>query len=235
MGGLLFLFLISSTAQIGFVFAGTTAIVLFQRWALNERRIAELEAATMQAELEQLQNQINPHFLFNMLNNILLLIRENTEEAVVILHKMSDMLKYQFNAGTKKEVCLIDDIHFLTDFLNLENIRRDRFEFAISADDASQNKTVPPLLFIPFVENAVKHSADAVNSSYIRLNFSTTGNMLHFTCVNSKPLNPRKKNEFSGIGLANIKRRLALLYNGNYSLHISEDETNYTIQLKIEN
>jgi sensor histidine kinase YesM len=227
--------IISSTTQIAFVFAGTAAIVLFQHWARNERRIAELEAATMQAELEQLQNQINPHFLFNMLNNILVLIRENTEEAVVILHKMSDMLKYQFNAGAKREVRLSDDIHFLTDFLNLENIRRDRFEFTISADDETKAKSVPPLLFIPFVENAVKHSADAVNLSYIRLNFSATGDTLHFTCLNSKPLNPRRKNEFSGIGLANIKRRLELLYDGNYALHISEDETSYKVELKIEN
>lgn len=228
------IFIISTIVKMGFLLSGTTAFVLFQHWARNERYIAQLEAATMRAELEQLQNQINPHFLFNMLNNILVLIRENPEEAVVILHKMRDMLKYLFNESTKKEVLLNDDIQFLTDFLNLEKIRRDRFEFTISIENNVESQYVPPLLFIPFVENAVKHSADAVNLSYIRLHFSTKGDMLHFTCLNSRPLKSRKKSEFSGLGLTNIKRRLELLYEGNYSLNIQEDETSYTVQLAIK-
>ena len=228
------LFLVSSVAQIGFVFIGMTAFVLFQHWAQNERYIAQLEEATMRAELEQLQNQINPHFLFNMLNNILVLIRENPEEAVVIMHKMSEMLKYQFNDSTKREVTLSDDVHFLTDFLNLEKIRRDRFEFSISVEDNAENLSIPPLLFIPFVENAVKHSADAVNLSYIRLHFKLSGDMLHFTCQNSKPLKPRKKNVYSGLGLVNIRRRLDLLYDRHYSLNISEDETSYAVRLEVK-
>jgi sensor histidine kinase YesM len=226
--------IISTTVQIGFVLAGITTMVLFQHWARNERRIGQLEAVTMQAELEQLQNQINPHFLFNMLNNILVLIHENTTEAVVIMHKMSDMLKYQFNDSTKKETLLKDDIHFLTDFLNLEKIRRDRFDFSISAGDETKSRSVPPMLFIPFVENAVKHSADAATLSYIRLNFSTVDDMLHFTCTNSKPLKPRKKNTFGGLGLANIRRRLELLYDGNYSLDIQDEETSFTVQLSLK-
>ena len=233
--GILVVYIISSVAKIGFVILGTAAIVLFQHWARNERYIARLETATMRAELEQLQNQINPHFLFNMLNNILVLIHENPHEAVTILNKMSDMLQYQFNDSTKKEVCLKDDIQFLTDFLNLEKIRRDRFEFTISVTDGVENITVPPLLFIPFVENAVKHSADAANLSYIRLYFSVKDNKLHFACHNSKPPKPRKKNEFGGLGLVNIRRRLSLLYDDNYALEIEEGDNNYSVQLTIDN
>ena len=213
--------------------ATTTAYVLFQHSARNKRYIVQLEAAKMKAELEQLQNQVNPHFLFNMLNNILVLIHENAQEAAVILNKLSDMLKYQFRDSAKKEVRLTDDIHFLTDFLNLEKIRRDHFEFTVSAESNVEGLFVPPLLFIPFVENAVKHSADAVNLSYIRLRFKTAHNMLHFTCENSKPLTPQKKNEFSGLGLSNIKRRLELLYSERHSLHIADDQTSYTVQLSI--
>jgi hypothetical protein len=232
--GIFWIFILASIAQIGFLFAGTTSIVLFQHWARNERYIAQLEAATMRAELEQLQNQINPHFLFNMLNNILVLIRENPEEAVVILHKLSDMLKYQFHDSTKKEVLLNDDIRFLTDFLNLEKIRRDRFEFTITVENEPDGLLVPPLLFIPFVENAVKHSNDSANMSYIHLCFKTADRMLYFTCHNSKPLQPRRKSEYSGLGLANIKRRLELLYGENHTLKIQEDDTSYTIQLSIQ-
>ena len=232
--GVYWLFLISTIAQIGFVFAGTTAFVLFQHWARNERHIAGLEAANLRTELEQLQNQINPHFLFNMLNNILVLIKENPEEAVIILHKLSDMLKYLFNDNAKKEVLLNDDVHFLTDFLNLEKIRRDRFEFTISVENDAGKLLVPPLLFIPFVENAVKHGNDAVNPSYIRLYFGIKDDFLHFTCCNSKPVKPQKNNEYNGLGLINIQRRLDLLYDNGHSLDFIEDEITYTVQLTIK-
>jgi len=229
------LFVIFTVVRVSFLFAGTTAIVLFQHWARNERRIAALETETMRAELEQLQNQINPHFLFNMLNNILVLIRESTEEAVVVLRKMSGMLRYQLNDSAKKTVPLKDDIRFLTDLLNLEKIRRDRFDFSVAADSKAQAKHVPPLLFIPFVENAVKHSADAVSLSYIRLRFAVADDgTLHFTCCNSKPLNPQKRSECGGLGLANVRRRLALLYHNGYALNISEDPTTYTVKLSIK-
>jgi len=188
----------------------------------------------MNAELEQLQNQINPHFLFNMLNNILALIHENSKQAAIILREMSDMLKYQFDVSVKKVVLLSDDIKFLTDYLNLEKIRRDHFEFSIATDNNVEHKNVPPLLFIPFVENAVKYSADAVNMSYLRLYFGATDEKLIFSCHNSKSLKPYKKNEYSGLGLFNIRRRLDLLYRDNYSLNIQEEEKSYKIQLEIK-
>ena len=228
------MFFISNIVQIGFVIAGTSAFVLFQHWARNERYIAKLEAATLQAELEQLQNQINPHFLFNMLNNILVLIQENPEEAVIVLNKLSDMLKYLYNENAKKEVLLNDDIHFLTDFLILEKIRRDRFEFTVSVENDAGKLFVLPLLFLPFVENAVKHGNDAVNPSFIRLNFGIKDDFLHFTCCNSKPVNPRKKNEYNGLGLINIQRRLELLFDNSHTLDITEDEITYTVQLTIK-
>jgi LytS/YehU family sensor histidine kinase len=131
-------------------------------------------------------------------------------------------------------VLLGNDIRFLTDFLNLEKIRRDRFEFNISVEDNVENNYVPPLLFIPFVENAVKHSNDAAKMSYIHLNFRKIDDTLHFACHNSKPLKPRKKNGFSGLGLINVRRRLKLLYDEHYSLDIQEDETTYTVQLTIK-
>jgi LytS/YehU family sensor histidine kinase len=225
--------IIPGISGIIFLFIGTATLVIFQHWARNERYIAQLEAATMRAELEQLQNQINPHFLFNMLNNILVLIRENPEEAVFILHKMSDMLKYQFNERTKKEVLLNDDIQFLTDFLNLEKIRRDHFQFTITVENDAENKFVPPLLFIPFVENAVKHSNDTMNLSYIRLHFSVKDAMLHFSCLNSQPLKPQKKDEHGGLGLVNVRRRLSLLYPEKHLLNIESAADKFQVILQI--
>jgi LytS/YehU family sensor histidine kinase len=149
---------------------------------------------------------------------------------------MSDMLRYQFNDMTKTKVALKDDIRFLTDFLNLEKIRRDSFEFTVNFDNPSEQLSVPPLLFIPFVENAVKHGADTSKLSYIHLDFKTTdGDTLHFTCQNSKPSRPRTKNKYGGLGLVNIRRRLELLYNGNFSLETHEDAAVYTVKLSIKN
>ena len=243
---ILILFVISNAIAVSFIIVGTSAAVLFQNWARNERRISELETAAMRAELEQLQNQINPHFLFNTLNNILVLVGENPEEAAFILHKMNDMLKYQFYTGANKEAILSDEIQFLNDFLNLEKIRRDRFEFAITVDNNAENTLrstpVPPALFITFVENAVKHSGDAKNLSFIRVNFAVTGDILHFTCHNSKPAKAahlcftkcKQKNKYGGLGLANVRRRLDLLYENDYSLNIKENETDYTVELNLK-
>jgi sensor histidine kinase YesM len=234
ISGISLLSIIRNVVSLGLMFAGTGAVFIFRRQAQNERRIYQLETAAMRAELEQLQNQINPHFLFNMLNNIITLIRETPDEAVVYLRKLSDMLKYQFGGSKKKDVLLSDDIKFLNDFLNLEKIRRDSFEFSVTADNDAENRRVPPLLFIPFVENAVKHGADTVNHSYIRLNFKVADDMLHFTLINSKPPTPARNNECGGLGLVNIRRRLELLFGDDYSLDIQDAETTYTVNLSIK-
>jgi LytS/YehU family sensor histidine kinase len=208
--------------------------ILFQHWVRNERHIAELEAARLRSELEQLQNQVNPHFLFNMLNNIIVLTRENPAEAADVLRKLSGMLKYQFRSFTKQVIRLGDDIRFLTDYLKLEKLRRDNFEFSITADAGVEGILLPPLLFIPFVENAVKHNNDNRNLSFIRLRFIRQDGNLCFTCINSKPLRPLRKDEAGGLGLPNVRRRLDLLYGNRHHLEITENETTYTVQLSIE-
>jgi len=185
-------------------------------------------------ELEQLQNQINPHFLFNMLNNILVLVQESPEEATNVLKKMNNLLIYQFNTGNNKHALLSEDIQFINDLLNLEKIRRDQFEFDIIVENNAEKYNVPPMLFINFVENAVKYSKDAENLSYIRIYFGATENTLHFTCLNSKPEIPTPKNEFGGLGLVNIRRRLELLYADNHTLNIHDDEKTFKVQLEVK-
>lgn len=236
VGFIIYISLSLATAiiEFGLLVVGTSTILLFRQWITNEHRINELESATMQSELEQLKNQINPHFLFNMLNNANVLIKKNPDEAVIVLSKLKDLLKYQINDSSREYVELIADIQFLTDFLNLEKIRRDKFEFIVSAPSDMSKITVPALLFIPFVENAVKHNHDNMLLSYVYLYFEVENNNLNFTCVNSKPIIPSQKNEHGGLGLANIKRRLKLLYGNDYKLDIIENEITYTIKLHIK-
>lgn len=214
----------------------TTMIKLFQRWTRDNARIAELKNITLTMELNELRNQINPHFLFNMLNGIKALVRSNPEKATVVIMKLSEFLRYQLYENNEERTLLNSEIHFLSNFLNLETLRRDNLSIDISTPTESRvlnSISLPPNLFTIFVENAVKHSVNISGSeSYIRVEIKINGDKLSFSCINSKDPRycpPDKKN--SGLGLANIKRRLELLYAGNYVLDIKSTETEYSINL----
>ena len=226
------IYLISSIVSFMILFAGTTAFVLFKYWLKDMQRVNELESATLQSELKLLENQINPHFLFNMLNNANIMIHEDPDLASHIILKLEDMLRYQVNDSAKERVCLSEDIAFLTDYLELEKTRRDYFEYTVLKEGVVDHIQVPPLLFITFVENAVKHNLDSEAPSYVHLSFKIVEKKLIFICKNSIPLKPNTK-KTGGLGLVNIKRRLDLLYNDNYSLEQTKTETTYRVCLEI--
>ena len=189
--------------------------------------------AGLQSELTFLKNQINPHFLFNMLNNANVLIKRNPEEASKVLFKLEDLLRYQINDSSRERVSLASDIRFLNDYLNLEKIRRDNFQFTLRQEGEVDSIWIQPLLFIPFVENAVKHSFDSEHSSYVHVFFKVDAHRLDFRCENSKPAVAVQQGKVGGIGLANIQRRLGLLYPEHYKLEQREDENLYSVILSI--
>jgi len=217
----------------------TTTVKLLQRWMNDNARMAELSHLTLQMELNELRNQINPHFLFNMLNNVKALIRVDPEKATTVIMKLSEFLRYQLYENTEEKTTLAAELNFLSNFLNLEKIRRDNL--SISIDNHTDARTaatvlIPPNLFTTFVENAVKHSVDLSDrQAWIRISISLENRRLHFTCSNSTvavaPVATDKKN--SGLGLANIKRRLELLYPHTHQLTISPAATTYTAHLII--
>jgi LytS/YehU family sensor histidine kinase len=212
--------------------AASAAVKLFQRWVTDTQRINELEKTTMKIELEQLKNQVNPHFLFNMLNNTNVLIHKDPEKASQVLMKLSDLLRYQLYDSARSKVLLTADIHFITDFLNLEKIRRDNFEFIVSKEGEISGVQIPPLLFIVFVENAVKHNMDPEKRSYVHVYFEIQDTRLFFTCINSKPRIPAVKSSTGGLGLANARRILQLLYPGEkHTLDIQDEPGTYTVNL----
>lgn len=169
------------------VVAASASVKLFQKWIVSIQLINDLEQAKTNAELEQLKNQINPHFLFNMLNNANVLTKKDPDKASEVLMKLSDLLRYQLYDSAREKVLLTSDIHFLEDFLNLEKVRRDNFDFLISKEGALNGVLISPLLFISFVENAVKHNNDTSKASFVNLYFSVQNNELRFKCENSKP------------------------------------------------
>ncbi|MBB4805756.1 sensor histidine kinase YesM [Chryseobacterium defluvii] len=213
--------------------SASSSIKLFQKWVVDKQLIDELERSKTLAELEQLKNQINPHFLFNMLNNANVLTKKDPEKASHVLMKLSDLLRYQLYDSTREKVLLTSDIHFLEDFLNLEKVRRDSFDFVISKEGNLNGIQIPPLLFISFVENAVKHNNDSAKSSYVNLFFNVRDHEIFFQCINSKPVQ-KAVNNSGGLGLVNIRRRLELLFPQSHFLKIEDKKETYCVTLTIK-
>jgi LytS/YehU family sensor histidine kinase len=222
------------TFMILVLVGASAAFKLFGQWLNDTSRINELEKSKTVAELEQLKNQINPHFLFNMLNNANVLTKKDPEKASTVLMGLSDLLRYQLYDSTRDSVLLTADIHFLQDFLSLEKIRRNDFDFVISKEGKVNGVLIAPLLFITFVENAVKHNNDTQNNSFVNLFFEVNDDLLLFKCINSIPVVKPLKQAAGGLGLTNVKRRLNLLYPSKHELIIEEDEHLYSVTLKIK-
>ena len=216
----------------------TTTVKLFQRWTSDNKKVAELKSLTLTMELNELKNQINPHFLFNMLNGIKALIRINPDKASAVIITLSEFLRYQLYENNDEKTSLKTEMNFLTNFLNLEKIRRDNFsvDFHSNTDPQILHAAVlPPNIFTTFVENALKHSATIREScSHINISLDIKNDNLHFKCINSvdpsfEPSNPKS----SGLGLANIQRRLQLLYQDRYRLITRSNEKEYEVDLTI--
>lgn len=216
----------------------TTTVKLLQKWIRDSMKIVELNSLTLNMELNALRNQINPHFLFNMLNNVKALIRTDPEKATVVILKLSEFLRYQLYENNEEKTMLTSEIDFLSNFLNLEKIRRENFEVNIESpnDKRVLNSTfIPPNLFTTFVENAVKHSVDiSGKESYVRVNIEIKDKNLHFECRNSQNSDfPIPESNYSGLGLVNIKRRLELLYQNTFTLNINSTKNEYIVNLII--
>jgi sensor histidine kinase YesM len=225
--------IISTLISIGLIIMASSTFPLFRNWTERNKSINELETATIEAELQQLKNQINPHFLFNTINNANIKVEKDRKSACHIITKLSELLRYQLTGTSQSTVILKNDITFLTDYLELEKTRRDRFSYKLDTEKVVSNIKIPPLLFIPFVENAVKHSVSVKEGAYIRILFQEEKGYLHFYCENTKPATPSKYKS-GGLGLKNIKRRLELLYGNNYTLRIDESDKKYIVNLYLK-
>ena len=220
------------TGAVAAVLLGAVVgLVTFKKWIKDVQHMNELQAINLRTELEQLKSQVNPHFLFNTLNNLLVLVKTDAEKASQVLLGLSDLLRYQLYDSSREKILLSKDINFIENLLSLEKIRKTDFDYTIRTRGNIESIALPPFLFIPFVENAIKHGASTVGHSYLELDFCIDDGKLHFTARNSKPA--IKKNGIGGIGLKNITRRLELLYPGKHQLLIKDESTDYTANLII--
>ncbi len=212
----------------------STALKLFQRWIADTKRINILENSALQHELKALRSQINPHFLFNMLNSIYVLIRKDADLAAQLTLKLSDFLRYLLYEGNQTTVFLSAELKFITDLLTLEKLRRDSFEFSIDySKPAIRGVQIPSYVLITLVENALKHSQDANHASYITIGIELEAGTMRFMCTNTVPAVPARPAQPGGLGLANLSRRLELLYPGSFSLTHSALPTQYVVDLTL--
>jgi sensor histidine kinase YesM len=217
---------------IGFItICCTTGYKIFKQWVFDQQRFAELEKQKISSELEQLKNQVNPHFLFNTLNNLHVLTLTNPSKASEIILGLSDVLRYQIYDSKNDSVLLKKDIEVIDQYLQLEKIRRDNLKYEIRKLGNLNDKNVPPLLFINFIDNAIKHSNGRADS-FINILFDQKEKQLYFEIINSK-IQVKLPPENSGFGLINVKKRLDLLYGKNYTLEILDEQKTFTVKLHI--
>lgn len=224
---------IGTVITVGLFWTGVDSFLCLQRWLLTERRIVFLRAESMRLELSVLQKQLNPHFLFNVLNNIEFLIEENPARAILMLKELKRLFEYQLKESLEESTDLASEVAFLKAYLSLERMRHDYVDFEIESSGDYRNITVPTLLFIPFVENAVKHSVDIGGCRRIVISVSVVGDEIRFCCRNSFDPLARLAGKRGGIGLENTRRRLNLLYGENFRLAQYIDGTEFVTILEI--
>ena len=233
---------ISDWNGLGYEFLNAFFIALIVNLSFCGLRFFE-QNIRLQKELAEsshqiLKAQINPHFMFNVLNHVNVLIRKEPDLASSLLVQYTNILRYQLYNGEKEVVSIKQEVEFLKDFIEIEKVRwKNNLEVKCSWDIEDDNAILSPLLLITFVENAFKHvSRSKTEKGYVRIDLKQRNGELTLFVENSKYVNipTTEKKEASGIGLENIKKRLEILYPNRYDLHISETDTVYSTSLSIK-
>ena len=221
--------------QLGFFMTGLNmGIKLLYRSLRDEQQMEELKRQNLQAEMDYLRYQINPHFFMNTLNNIHALIDIDTEYAKSAVIELSKMMRYVLYESGSETISLKKDIQFIENYIELMRIRYDSsIDICLDYPATIPNKVaIPPLLLIVFVENAFKHGVSYNHASFIHIRIGYRDDAV--TAVISNSRHEKSRPGTTGIGLENVKKRLALIYQDNYTLSIDDsDPAVYTVKLII--
>lgn len=205
-------------------------------WIFKYRKsIQKLKSDKLEAELMLLKNQINPHFFFNTLNNLYALIKKDADAAQDYVLKLSDLMRFTIYDSGKEKVKLSNEIDYLINFIDLQTSRYHK-EIDINFEKKIQNSdaTVAPLLFINLLENAFKHGVEkATGDTFVHIELTQDDQKIHFSIKNNYETEDHSEN--NGIGLANLKDRLNLIYPNAHQLTQSIDNNTYTATLEIYN
>ena len=207
-------------------------IKLYFKQRGDRKRLEQLEKENLEQQLEYLKYQINPHFLMNTLNNIHALVDIDPEKSKQTILELSKMMRFVLYEGNKQVVPLDREIAFLQNYIQLMKLRyTDKVKITVDVPKNLPNKEVPPLMFITFVENAFKHGVSYRQASFIDIAISIGEDKLVFDCRNSRI--PKEDDKHGGVGLANVKKRLELIYGNRYTLDIKDEQDTYTVKLSL--
>ena len=205
----------------------------FMRIRQIKQQLKEEKAKNTEAELAWLKNQINPHFLFNTLNNISSLTQIDPDAAQDAIAQLSDLLRYAMYETNKKMVPIGGEVEFMRNYISLMKLRCNDKTEVTTTFDIQQNMEIAPLLFISLIENAFKHGVSSSRPSKIDIRLLQNGDELAFNCDNTNYPKDDADRSGSGIGLENTRRRLDLMYAGRYTWDQSLENNIYHVQIKI--
>lgn len=216
---------------------GSMAYGAIKSWIRNERLKRQLLEDKLKTELAFLRTQINPHFLFNCLNNLYsLALREKIQETADGIAKLSMLMRYTLHDSNTEKVKLNKELNYIEDYLALQHLRiADEDDIFIKFDVKGEtaHKEVAPMLLIPFIENAFKHGLSLKAKTLIKIFLEIVDNQLIFKVCNTINHSKKSLEVASGLGLTNVKRRLELLYPQKHQLHIQQSPQEYTVALTI--
>lgn len=224
---------IGPITMIALALSLSSILRITNEWKLARAAKDAMEKEKNTAEIALLKNQINPHFLFNTLNGIYAMSLKKSDHTPSAIIKLSNMMRYVLYESEHDSVPLTKEIKYIEAYIELQQLRineKNIVHFEVTGD--SDSFFIAPMLLIPFVENAFKYGICADTPTETLMKIECFNNTLHFYSRNSKFI--KHNNLHKGIGIANVKRRLELFYEGDYMLDIKETENQFIVQLEIK-
>ena len=200
---------------------------------LAERQRRETEQANTTAELTFLRSQLNPHFLFNTINDIYALVYQKSDAAPGALLKLAELLRYMLHEAHHDRVLLSRELDYLNGLIELQRVgTKGNLHLDYQLRGVLNGQTIAPLLLVPFLENAFKHGVLTNAAQPVTLHLNLTATTLDFCLHNTKQA--QQKDQLGGIGLANVRRRLALLYPARHTLRVADTPTDFQVTLHLD-
>jgi len=212
----------------------TVALKFSIDWYEQSRALQEVQVQKLQAEVNYLRSQVNPHFLFNALNNLYALTLRKSDQAPEIVLKLSELMEYMLYESDEPFVPLEKEIKYLGNYLELEKIRQgNQAEIRLTVEGEGDKCVIPPFLILPLVENAFKHGVSrAVRNAYLHVDIRVGGGIA--VVIENNKLDFREEDRSGGIGLANVRRRLELLYPGRHRFAIESGTDLFRVTMELE-
>lgn len=209
-------------------------IVLFKYWIQKQQDFLSAQREKTAIELQLLKSQVHPHFLFNTLNNIYSFSLQNSSKTPSLILKLSSLLSYMLYDCKANEVLLEKEIEIMGNYIDLEKERyANKLDVSVNIEGDIRDKTITPLLLLPFLENAFKHgTSEQMERPWLSMDISVKKQWLNCKIINSK--NPTVTAPKGGIGIENVRKRLGYLYPGRHRLSISEEDDFFSVSLQLD-